>query len=126
MNQKVGFLRGVGLLLVCEFGFEGVDLVAEGGPDADGVVEFLAGLLVGVGGLSEFIGVADDLRFFEVGRDGGLGGFEVGDLFFNAFEFSLERLEDFIALFAFGGFEFAAFLGVETRALGLGFGLDLR
>lgn len=122
MNQKVGFLRGVGLLLVSEFGFEGFDLIAQRRPDADGVVEFLTGLLVGVGGLAEFIGIADDFRFFEVGRNGGLGSFEVGDLFFDRFELGLEGPEDFVARFPFGGFEFAAFLGVEAGALGLGLG----
>jgi len=43
-----------------------------------------------LGGFFELFRVADGFGLFEVGRDGGLGGFEFGNLFFDFFEVCLE------------------------------------
>ena len=94
------------------------NLVAEAFPFGVGHFQFFGRLFVGVGGLAEFLGVTGDFGFFKVGGDGGLGAFEVRDLFFDGLEFVLQRLEDLVAFVSDGSLYFAAFLGAELRPLG--------
>ena len=97
-----------------EFGAEGFGLVGEGGPFGEDLLKLVGDALVGAGGLAEFVGIAADFRFGKVLGESGLGGFEIGDLALEDFEFGIERFENLGALAADLCFAFAAFLGGKS------------